>query len=61
MKRSTRYFDDERALGYFDVVFIVNKTGVKLVKKCNNYDEAKNFIKRCWKGNECTPVIHPNI
>ncbi len=66
MSRRTRLFDASRPLGDFDVVFIVNSSGVKLVAEFNGYDaneynEMLNFIQSCRHSNKVTLAIYPNI
>lgn len=66
MNKRTRLFDASRPLGDFDVVYIVNSSGVKLVTEFNGYKESEykkmiNFINSCRHSNKVTLAMYPNI
>lgn len=59
MEQGARYFDDERALGCFDVVFIVRESGVKLVKEFSSPYLASKFVNRMRRSKKCILVSYP--
>ena len=60
MKQNTRYFDANEPLGCFDVVYIVNSSGVKLVTEFDEYKHAMDFVEKSEHGKTITLVMYPN-
>ena len=56
-----KYIEEVPFPGEFDVVFIVKKTGVKLVEEFTSPYLAKKFINKVRRSKDCELISYPNV
>lgn len=53
------YAESHKPVGDLDVVYIVRKTGVKLVRHFTSPYLAKKFVNKVKRGKACVLVSYP--
>ena len=56
-----KYIDDVEYLGDFDVVFIVKKSGAKLVRQFTSPFLAMEFVNKLKRSKTCMLVSYPSV
>lgn len=55
------YQRSDTPLGFLDVCYIDNKTGVRLVKSFDSEYQARVFVNRLKHSKKCTLVYYPTF